>query len=165
MQFWQLSFCAHSARAGSNSPAPPLAHSFSPWSTPSSMNGTRHLFHRERLRRSTLRSIPPERLWVSRFIGGRCTGQVPAIQNDRPFFRSRPDQIDMSAALSGQTFTVRLRFHGDLSCFLPKENRGAAITKTLREKTSVKDVIESCGVPHPEVDLICCDGVAVCFEH
>jgi uncharacterized protein with PIN domain len=28
------------------------------------------------------------------------------------------------------------------------------VVRALREKTSVKDVIESCGVPHPEVDLI-----------
>src|SRR5436190_8778601 len=78
---------------------------------------------------------------------------------------SGPDQTDMSAALSAKTFTVRFRFHGDLSFFLPRENRGAAITKTLREKTSVKDAIESCGVPHPEVDLIRCDDVPVPFEH
>jgi uncharacterized protein len=71
----------------------------------------------------------------------------------------------MSAALSAKAFTVRFRFHGDLSFFLPRENRGAAIVKTLHEKTSVKDAIESCGVPHPEVDLMCCDGVAVPFEH
>ena len=71
----------------------------------------------------------------------------------------------MSAALSAKTFTVQFRFHGDLSFFLPRENRGAAITKTLREKTSVKDAIESCGIPHPEVDLIRCDDVAVPFEH
>ena len=71
----------------------------------------------------------------------------------------------MSAALFAKAFTVRLRFHSDLSFFLPGENRGAAIVKTLHEKTSVKDAIESCGVPHPEVDLICCDGVAVSFEH
>jgi len=71
----------------------------------------------------------------------------------------------MSAALSAKAFTVSFRFHGDLSFFLPKENRGTAIAKTLYEKTSVKDAIESCGVPHPEVDLIYCDGGAVPFEH
>ena len=37
--------------------------------------------------------------------------------------------------------------------------RGAKIlTRSLSEKTSVKDVIESCGVPHPEVDLIVVNG-------
>ena len=71
----------------------------------------------------------------------------------------------MRAALSAKAFAVCFRFHGDLSFFLPRENRGTAIVKTLHEKTSVKDAIESCGVPHPEVDLIYCDGVAVPFEH
>jgi len=71
----------------------------------------------------------------------------------------------MSAALLVTTFTLRFHFHGDLSFFLPRENRGSEITKTLHEKTSVKDAIESCGVPHPEVDLIRCDDVAVPFEH
>jgi uncharacterized protein len=39
------------------------------------------------------------------------------------------------------------------------------IERRLAEKTSIKDVIESCGVPHPEVDLILADGRAVGFDH
>lgn len=39
------------------------------------------------------------------------------------------------------------------------------MTKLLREKTSVKDVIESCGVPHTDVHAITCNGVAVSFDH
>jgi len=62
-------------------------------------------------------------------------------------------------------FVIELRFHGDLGFFLPKQNRKRAITKTLHEKTSVKDCVESCGVPHPEIDLICCDGISVSFEY
>ena len=71
----------------------------------------------------------------------------------------------MSVAISANSFTVRFRFHGDLSFFLRREDRAEPIRKILREKTSVKDAIESCGVPHPEVDLICCDGQPVSFEH
>jgi hypothetical protein len=37
--------------------------------------------------------------------------------------------------------------------------------RSLAEKTSVKDVIESCGIPHPEVDVILVDGHAVDFDH
>jgi uncharacterized protein with PIN domain len=49
-------------------------------------------------------------------------------------------------------FTIRLVFHGDLSFFLkPKVSR---IERQLSERTSIKDVIEACGVPHTEVDLI-----------
>ena len=51
------------------------------------------------------------------------------------------------------TFVVRLRFHGDLTFFLNRDHDGV-VERTLNEKTSIKDVIESCGVPHTEVDLI-----------
>jgi uncharacterized protein len=51
-------------------------------------------------------------------------------------------------------FTVRLNFRGDLDFFLGPRTRGRSIERNLSEKTSVKDLIESCGVPHTEVDLI-----------
>jgi len=62
-------------------------------------------------------------------------------------------------------FTVRLNFHGDLDFFLPSKTRRKSIERSLSEKTSIKDVIESCGVPHPEVDLIIVNGEAVNFEY
>ena len=62
-------------------------------------------------------------------------------------------------------FTVWLRFHGDLSIFLGSKSRGAIVERRLGEKTSIKDIIESCGVPHPEVDLILVDEQAVGFDH
>lgn len=52
-------------------------------------------------------------------------------------------------------FTVGLRFHEDLRCFLASRWRGESeVLRELKEKASVKDVIESCGIPHGEVDLI-----------
>ncbi len=42
---------------------------------------------------------------------------------------------------------------------------GRAVERVLRERTSVKDVIESCGVPHPEVDLILVGRKPVDFAH
>jgi uncharacterized protein len=62
-------------------------------------------------------------------------------------------------------FTVRLNLHGDLDFFVRSESRGQRIERSLREKTSVKDVIESCGVPHPEVDLILISGQPVDFHY
>lgn len=61
-------------------------------------------------------------------------------------------------------FTVRLDFHGDLDFFLRSRMHGRPVERTLTEKTSIKDVIESCGVPHPEVDLIVVDGEPVDFN-
>ena len=62
-------------------------------------------------------------------------------------------------------FTVRLHFHRDLDFFLGSRTRRKDITRSLSEKTSVKDVIESCGVPHPEVDLIVVNGEEVNFDY
>jgi hypothetical protein len=61
-------------------------------------------------------------------------------------------------------FTVRLDFHGDLDFFLRSRMHGRPVERTLTEKTSIKDVIESCGVPHPEVDLIVVDGEPMDFN-
>jgi uncharacterized protein len=53
-------------------------------------------------------------------------------------------------------FDLEIRFHGDLgNFFLPARLRTSSrVLRQLSEKTSIKDVIEACGVPHPEVDLI-----------
>lgn len=62
-------------------------------------------------------------------------------------------------------FEARLRFHGDLNYFLKSETSGGEIVRVLREPTSVKDAIESCGVPHPEIDCILADGRCVDFDY
>jgi uncharacterized protein with PIN domain len=62
-------------------------------------------------------------------------------------------------------FKIRLRFHGNLSVFLGSKAGDVVIERRLAEKTSIKDVIESCGVPHPEVDLILVDEHSASFDH
>jgi uncharacterized protein len=62
-------------------------------------------------------------------------------------------------------FTVRLRVHGGLYFFLGSRTRAGLVERHLSEKTSVKDVIESCGIPHPEVDLILINSKAVDFAY
>jgi uncharacterized protein with PIN domain len=72
----------------------------------------------------------------------------------------------MNSALTVNAFTARLRFHGDLSFFLRSpQAEPPLIEKRLREKTSVKDAIESCGVPHTEVDLIVAQGAPISFSY
>jgi len=67
--------------------------------------------------------------------------------------------------VSGEPFYVRLQFHGDLNYFLRSDISGAEIERGLTEPTSVKDVIESCGVPHPEVNWIFVEGAPADFCH
>ena len=58
-------------------------------------------------------------------------------------------------------FAIRLTFHGDLSFFF--RSKASTIERQLSERTSIKDVIEACGVPHTEVDLILVNGQPVDF--
>jgi uncharacterized protein len=60
---------------------------------------------------------------------------------------------------------VELRFYAELRDFLPPADRDGRLSHRLREPGSVKDVIESHGVPHTEVELILVNGRSVGFEH
>jgi uncharacterized protein with PIN domain len=62
-------------------------------------------------------------------------------------------------------FSVRLHARNDLDFFLGSRASRGRVERRLSEKTSVKDVIESCGIPHPEVDLILVNGEAVDFGY
>jgi uncharacterized protein with PIN domain len=53
-------------------------------------------------------------------------------------------------------FAAQLTFHGDLPFFL--KSKVSKIERQLTERTSVKDAIEACGVPHTEIDLILIEG-------
>lgn len=61
--------------------------------------------------------------------------------------------------------TICLRFYEELNDFLPKNQRKVEFVKELLLPTSVKDLIESCGVPHTEIDLILVNGQSVDFDH
>ncbi|PYL21795.1 MAG: hypothetical protein DMF41_01145 [Verrucomicrobia bacterium] len=91
---------------------------------------------------------------------GRVNSWVDrARQRSNTLTPTRESRSDVNA------FTVRLNFHGDLNFFLGSRTRSGRIERILAEKVSVKDVIESCGVPHPEVDLILVNGRAVGFDY
>ena len=55
------------------------------------------------------------------------------------------------------------RYYAELNDFLPPARRFASFTHSFELSASVKDMIESMGVPHTEVDLILVNGVPVDF--
>ncbi len=57
------------------------------------------------------------------------------------------------------------RFYEELNDFLPPAASKREITFEFRVAPSVKDAIESLGVPHVEVDLIVVNGLSVGFDH
>src|SRR6476660_3747056 len=72
------------------------------------------------------------------------------------------DQREAAAACP--PFVVQLTFHGDLGVFLKRSARAQPVERDLKERTSIKDIIESCGVPHPEVDVIRRENAEINFS-
>lgn len=64
-----------------------------------------------------------------------------------------------------EAFSIEFHFSTDLRFFLRRPSEDSTLIRILREKTSVKDAIEACGVPHPEIDLVRYNGVIVPLEH
>ena len=60
---------------------------------------------------------------------------------------------------------VQLRFYEELNDFLAPALRKVDITHTFDRRASVKDMIESFGVPHTEVDIILVNGQSVDFSY
>lgn len=56
-------------------------------------------------------------------------------------------------------------FHAELNFFLPRSKRQVEFTHYFEERASIKDMIESLGVPHPEVDSILVNGESVDFSY
>ena len=60
---------------------------------------------------------------------------------------------------------AEFRFYEELNDFLPEERRKREFAVEIDRARSVKDAIESVGVPHTEVDLVLVDGRSVDFAH
>lgn len=58
-----------------------------------------------------------------------------------------------------------LRFYEELNDFLKKNKKKVRFEHSFIDRTSVKDLIESFGVPHTEVDLILVNGKSVGFDY
>jgi uncharacterized protein with PIN domain len=59
---------------------------------------------------------------------------------------------------------LEIRFYEELNDFLPEERRKRAFTHEFQGSPSVKDLIESLGVPHTEIDIILINGESVDFK-
>src|SRR5690348_7896538 len=57
------------------------------------------------------------------------------------------------------------QFYGELNYFLPRHKRQTKLLLYFTEKASIKDMIESLGVPHTEVDCIKVNAESVDFSY
>ena len=60
---------------------------------------------------------------------------------------------------------VRVRFYQELGDFLAPHRRGLEFELTVADGTTTKALVEHCGVPHGEVDLLLVDGESVDFGY
>lgn len=67
--------------------------------------------------------------------------------------------------MSGVPAEATIRFYGDLADLARDADRDGQARVFVERPRSVKDAIESCGVPHTEVDLVLSDGDSVDFGH
>jgi len=63
------------------------------------------------------------------------------------------------------TKTAYFRFYAELNDFLPKNKRYTQFPLTFKNRQTTKHLIESIGVPHPEVDLILVNGEPKDFSY
>ena len=61
--------------------------------------------------------------------------------------------------------TATIRFYEELNDFLPKKNKKRDIVFHFFNHPTIKDTIESFGVPHTEVDIILVNGTSVEFDY
>ncbi|MDX1572326.1 MAG: Mut7-C RNAse domain-containing protein [Xanthomonadales bacterium] len=60
---------------------------------------------------------------------------------------------------------AEFRFYEELNDFLPPERRRVAFRHEFHHRGSIKDMIESLGIPHTEVELILVNGRSVAWDH
>jgi uncharacterized protein with PIN domain len=61
--------------------------------------------------------------------------------------------------------SAAFRFYEELNDFLPPARRRVRFTREFKDRRSIKDMIESLGVPHTEVELILVNGKSVRFSY
>jgi hypothetical protein len=59
---------------------------------------------------------------------------------------------------------VEIRFYGDLQTLAPDVDRAGEVRVPAERPRSVKAAVESCGVPHTEVDLVLVNGDSVGWD-
>ncbi|MCD6561598.1 MAG: Mut7-C ubiquitin/RNAse domain-containing protein, partial [Deltaproteobacteria bacterium] len=60
---------------------------------------------------------------------------------------------------------AHFRFYEELNDFLPEQRKKTDFEAGFKDKRTIKDMIESIGVPHPEIDLILVNGKSVNFDY
>jgi uncharacterized protein len=61
--------------------------------------------------------------------------------------------------------TATFRFHGELNFFLPRARKYTCFEHAFEGRVSVKDMVESLGVPHTEIEWMTVNGLRIDFSY
>lgn len=67
--------------------------------------------------------------------------------------------------MNNRLIQIQLRFYEELNDFLAIENRKKVINHMTNPGNTIKDIVESLGVPHTEIELILVNGQSVDFDY
>ncbi len=67
--------------------------------------------------------------------------------------------------MANKSCPISFRFYGPLNDFLPPDRRQRTFVRAMEQRGSIKDAIESIGVPHTEIDLLVVGDQAVAFSY
>jgi len=79
--------------------------------------------------------------------------------------RARHGPATRDPGAASDAGTAQLRFYAELRDLLAPARRSGRISHPITGPRSIKDVIESYGIPHTEVDVILVDGESVDFSY
>jgi hypothetical protein len=93
--------------------------------------------------------------------------RAPQVPNSTSFFPLRAFKTSHPAACDDWKVARRcvFRFYAELNDFLAPDRRYRSSVRDFIDGATVKDMIESMGVPHTEVDLILVNGEPAAFGH
>jgi uncharacterized protein with PIN domain len=104
-------------------------------------------------------------------MNGRVgTGHSAPEQINGAARQAAPDAVERHVSraalmLGGKMKQAYFRFYAELNDLIPAERRQVTCSHRFLTHASVKDVIESLGVPHTEIDLILANGESVDFSY
>jgi uncharacterized protein len=92
----------------------------------------------------------------------RNTSSAPGAPSPRP---GRVADGHPASRWYTRVVVVSLRAYGELNDFLDAADRYQTVVCPIRPGQTVKDMIESRGIPHTEIDLVLVNGESVEFGH
>ncbi|MCE2030495.1 Mut7-C ubiquitin/RNAse domain-containing protein [Sessilibacter corallicola] len=100
--------------------------------------------------------------WVKKLAD---LGSMNQIQAKKLLHQLWPGYLSNHISLHEKLYQATLRFHGNCNNFLNNNSEISELVYRFDDRPSIKDTIEACGIPHPEIGAITINNQWVEFGH